>query len=813
MDKNNKKPKTLKRKVIKKAPTKKVDKDIINSNPSANGARGKGKKKKKFNWKVFRICLFVFIALCIVAAGIVIGVITGVIDKTDSIDLEELQLLKLTSFVYDKDGNLIGNLYDSQNRVTVNYEDLPKHLVDAIVSIEDERFFSHGGVDIKRTTGAIFTYILNGGKSNFGGSTITQQLVKNITEDKESTWTRKIREWYRAISLESKLSKEQIFESYVTTIYLGDGAYGVEVASQNYFGKSVKEINLAEAAALAAKIQSPEGTNPYKSEEAKEKLLARKDLVLKQMLDLKKITKEEYDEAVNYEIAFKKEKVDIAGDNVNSYFVDAVMEQIISDLKDEKNVERGLAIKMLYGDGLKIYTTMDPKVQNAIDDAYNNPKLFYTDRAGDFMESAMVVIDQSNGNVVGLIGGAAKKEGNLVFNRATQAYRQPGSCMKPLGAYGPAFEQGASSPGAGLDDAQLVNQGGYNPGNYYKGFYGYVTAREAIAKSMNLPAIRANQKVDVSFAFNFAKNTGLKSLVSAKENPAKNDESAASLALGGVTKGFTPMEMANAYATIANGGLYIKPKLYTKVLDRNDKELLVTSREPKRVMKDSTAYMLIDSLTTVVKSGTAAGSVRVGSMPIAGKTGNTNDDKDQWFCGFSPYYTIACWNGYDDPKAINRPYPYFCMRLFNTVMNSIHKDLPVKQFEMPSSVMQAALCRDSGLVATDSCRTDPRGDRTLTDLVAKGSVPTATCTVHKTITVCAESGKLPTQYCPTTVGRSFITRDYIPDVKPSDWQYMAPTETCPIHTKPVENNNNNNVDIYDKDKDKDKNDKEKPTDR
>lgn len=801
MDKSNNKPKTLKKKVIRKATTKKVDKDIIN-NPSSGVQKGK-KKKKKFNWKIFRICLFVFIALCIIGAGIVIGVVTGVIDKTDSIGLDELQLLKLTSFVYDKDGELIGSLYDSQNRVTVKYENIPQDLVDAIISIEDERFFKHNGVDIKRTTGAIFTYVLNGGKSSFGGSTITQQLVKNVTSDKEASWTRKIREWYRAISLESKMTKEQIFESYVNTIYLGDGSYGVEVASQNYFGKSVKEINLPEAATLAAIIQSPESTNPYRSDEAKERLLNRKDLVLKQMLKLGKINKEEYEEALKYEIAFKKEKVDVADDNINSYFVDAVIEQVIADLKEEKNVERGVAIKMLYGDGLKIYTTMDSKVQSAIDDAYNNPKLFYTDRAGDFMQSAMVVIEQSTGNVVGLIGGAGEKDGNLVFNRATQAYRQPGSCMKPLGAYGPAFEQGASSPGAGLDDAQLVNQGGYNPGNYYNGFYGYVTAREAIAKSMNLPAIRANQKVDVSFAFNFAKNTGLKSLVSAKENSSKNDESAASLALGGVTKGFTPMEMANAYATIANGGLYIEPKLYTKVVDRNGKEILVTSREPKRVMKDSTAFMLTDCLTTVVKSGTAAGIVKVGNMPIAGKTGNTNDDKDQWFCGFSPYYTIACWNGYDDPpKAINRPYPYYCMRLFNTVMNSIHKDLPVKQFETPNSVMQVALCRDSGLVATDACRTDPRGDRTLTDWVAKGSVPTATCTVHKTITVCSETGKLPTQFCPTKVEKSFITRDFVPDVKPNDWKYMAPTENCDVHTKEIhtdnddENGDNNNVDIY-----------------
>ena len=455
---------------------------------------------------------------------------------------------------------------------------------------------------------------------------------------------------------------------------------------------------------------------------------------------------------------------------------------------------------MLYSDGLKIYTPQDPSVQSAIDSAFNDSKLFYTDRSGTFMQAAMVVMDQSNGNVVGLIGGAGEKTGAREFNRATQAYRQPGSCMKPLGAYGPAFEQGVSSPGSGLDDSPLP-KGSWNPGNYYGYFNGYVTAREAIADSMNLPAVRANMKVETSFAFNFAKNCGLKSLVSSKENKTNNDESAASLALGGVTKGFTVLEMANAYATIANGGLYIEPKLYTKVLDRNGKELLVADSEAKRVMKDSTSYMLTSCLETVVKSGTAAGYVRAGNMPIAGKTGNTNDDKDQWFCGFTPYYTIACWNGYDDPKAIGYrsygSYPYTSVKLFNTVVNAISKNQTVKQFERPDSVIEAAVCRDSGLVATDACKTDPRGDRTNTDLFAKGSVPTATCTVHKKVKVCNETGKLATEYCPNTTEKSFISRDYDPPTKPNDWQYMVPTETCNVHTtKQSTSTNDDNVSIY-----------------
>lgn len=791
MEENKGRKKTTKKKSDMRT-VRKINKETADVKNMKNG---KKKKNHKKGWKIFRICLFVFLALCIVGAGIVVGVITGIIDKTESISDEALTGGKETSHIYDKDGNEIGALYDSENRISVEYKDLPKSVVDAVVAIEDERFFKHKGVDIKRTAGAIFTYIINGGKSSFGGSTLTQQLVKNLSKDDETSWTRKIREWYRAITLEKKISKEEIFALYVNTIYFGDGAYGIEVASKNFFGKSIKDVNIAESAILAAQIQSPEATNPYKSEEAKKRLLDRQKVVLNKMLELGSITQEEHDKAVEQEITFQKEVVSLTNE-VQSYFVDAVVEAVIKDLQEEKNVSRGLAIQMLYGNGYKIYTTMDPNVQKAIDDAYNNPKLFYTNRDGSFMQSSMVVMEQSTGNVVGLIGGAGKKEGALELNRATQTKRQPGSCMKPLGAYGPAIEQGKLSPGAGLDDSPLP-QGSWNPKNYYNSFYGYVTVRDAIAKSMNLPAIRANQKIDASYAFNFAKNTGLKSLV-------PEDKNVASLSLGGLTHGVSVLEMANAYATIANKGVYIEPKLYTKVIDTHDKEILVnTSSTAKVVMKESTAYMLTSCLEQVVKSGTAAGYVRVPNMAVAGKTGNTDDDYDQWFCGFSPYYTIACWNGYDKNRSIGvrsyGSYPYTSVKLFNTVMNTISKGQKPASFAKPNSVTSVALCRDSGLVATEACKADPRGDRTLTDLVAKDSIPTGTCNVHKMVKICNDTGLLANQYCKKTSEKSFITRDYDPPIKPADWGYMVPKEECKEHNRSTVNKDKDDeVEIYKK---------------
>ena len=290
------------------------------------------------------------------------------------------------------------------------------------------------------------------------------------------------------------------------------------------------------------------------------------------------------------------------------------------------------------------------------------------------MQSAMVVIEQTTGNVVGLIGGSSQKQENLVLNRATQSYRQPGSCMKPIGAYGPAFELGLLNPDSYIEDAPITIKD-WSPHNYYNYFNGIVTVRRAVALSMNTPAVRANSIVNINFVFDFAKNCGLKSL-------KDSDRDIAPLALGGLTDGVTPLEMANAYATIANKGVYNTPKLYTKVIDNDGKEILTKSYETNRVMKEETANMLITCLQDVVTYGTGYGSIRVGYMPVAGKTGNSNEDKDQWFCGFTPHYTIACWNGYDTPRPIGYraygSYPYTSMILFNNVMNEIVKDKEIK---------------------------------------------------------------------------------------------------------------------------------------
>ena len=682
--------------------------------------------------------------------------------------------LELTTFIYDKNGNKIEELHGNEDRILVEYSDLPKHVVNSVIAIEDERFFYHKGIDVKRTAGAIFTYLTNKGNSDFGGSTITQQLVKNITQDKEGSVERKIREWIRALKLEKAMSKEEIFIAYVNTIYFGEGSYGIEVASKNFFGKSVKDLNIAESAIMAASIQSPEATNPYKNEESKKRLLDRQKIVLNKMLQLGFITQEEYSEAIEYKIEFGKGE---QSTKVQTYFVDAVIEQVIQDIMEKENLNYKTAKKMVYTNGYRIYTTMDPDIQNSIDTCYQNSNLWGADANGEMMQSAMVVLDQTNGNVLGIKGGVGEKKTNLSLNRATQSYRQPGSCMKPLGAYGPAIEKGLLTPNSILEDAPITIKD-WSPKNYYDYFYGSVTVKDAIAKSMNTPAVRANQKVDKEFAFNFAKSVGLKSLLPA-------DKDSAPLSLGGLTRGVTPLEMASAYATIANGGEYNEPKFYTKIVDKNGKEYILKKDSATRVMKKSTAYLLTTCLKAVVEpGGTAYGSVRVGNMAVAGKTGNTNDDYDQWFCGFTPHYTISCWNGYDKNRSINRPYPYYSVRMFNLVMNDINKDKEVRDFNRPDTLVETEICKLSGLLPNDACRSDYRGSHVIRDFVDIESIGNRTCDVHEMVRICSITNLKASASCNYSYLKPCITRSDDPE---KDKFYLAPTGFCDGH------NYNNNI--------------------
>lgn len=749
------------------------NKEVKNNDNKKVDNESKPKKRKKGR-KILKILFFIFLALFVVGVGIVLGVLNSIISSTEQIDLAQLKNLKLTSTVLDSDGNQIGSMSAGENRLIIDYEKLPRHLIDAVVAIEDERFWTHEGVDIKRTGAAIVEFVLNRGNSSFGGSTITQQLIKNVTDDRETSWKRKIREWYRAYSLEQVLEKEDILEAYLNKIYFGEGANGIEVAAETYFAKSAADINLAESACLAAAIQTPEGTNPYNGEEYKERLIARQKLVLSKMLSLGKITQEEYDEAISYELVFKKGEI-ASSSAVQSYAVDAVFEEVARNLAEQKNITYSAAFDMVASNGYVIYSTIDSDVQAQIDKQAADTKLFYKDKDGDMMQCAAIVLDNKTGNVVGLLGGVGEKTG-LDFNRATDAKLQPGSTFKPIAAYGPAFELGVSYPGMGIDDVP-ININGYKPTNWYGYYYGYVTAREAINQSMNIPAVKTLHSISLDYAFQFAKNMGITTLTSKDKN--------LSMALGSAN--VRVIDMAAAYATMANGGVYTEPKFYTKVLDSEGKEILVTETKGTKVMSPATAYMLTDCLRTVVSSGTGYYAKFSNNIQIAGKTGNTNGDKDQWFIGYTPYYTMAVWNGYDDPQAIGSrenigSYPYTSTVVFKNVMQSIHSGLKKASFTKPKDVVTATICTVSGLVSTDACKQDGR-KVVKSEIFASGKVPTDTCDVHKLVEVCSVSGDLPTDYCHMYEDLkeiSVITRST--KSKTNDSKYLMPTETCTLHT-------------------------------
>ena len=781
MRKNNSEENTKKKVKLKRIGNKKSEKTITEVKKQK-----KGKKAKRIIWLIFKIFIFTAIAACIIGAGIVLGVLNDIINDTETLDTAKLKLLKLTTIIYDKDGNEIDSLSE-ENRYMISYEDMPKYLPDAVISIEDERFETHNGVDIKRTGKAIIEFVINGGNSSFGGSTITQQLVKNITKDEDRAWQRKIREWYRAIILEKELEKSEILEAYLNTIYMGEGAYGVEAAAHTLFAKSAKDVNIAEAACLAAIIQSPESYNPYNGEKNKQYLLERQKTVLAKMLELNKITQEEYDEALNYELVFKKgEKA--ANAKATTYFVDAVIDAVIEDLMDAKNITEGVATKMLYSDGLKIYTTLDQNVQKAIDAAYTNNSWFPT-KNGKKMQSAMVVMENSTGYVVGIMGGTdyREKSGTSTFNRATHMTRQSGSSIKPLTVYGPAFERGVSYPGMGVDDS-YISVNGWAPNNVDLTFRGYVSTRYAITASLNTVAVKTLQKVGIDYSYTFGKNLGLSTLTSA-------DKNLAALGLGGQSQGVKVIDMAGAYATIANGGVYVEPQFYTKVLDSEDNVLLEPDQEYKRVMKATTAYLVIDCMRSVVTSGYAANYISVkSSISVVGKTGTTDGSKDKWFCGMTPYYTGVVWVGYDDNKASVSNYAQ--LLVWNSVMKNVHASLSGKSFTKPSGIVSAEVCTVSGLVATEACRKDTRSGIVKTDIFASGTVPTDTCNIHVTANVCSISGKLETEFCglykdidgAEIQEKSFITRAELPKKKTSDWSYMLTEETakCDIHTQEPE---------------------------
>lgn len=739
---------------------------------------GNNKKNKKQKRKIFKIIGKLILWGIVLMLGLGVGVIYSIFNGAGELPLDKFKINNFTTVIYDKDGNEYGRLDTQENRIYVDLGECSPYLPKAFIAIEDERFEKHFGIDVKRTGAAVVTYILNGGKSDFGGSTITQQLIKKVTNDQDRSWQRKVREMVRAIQLENNMSKDQIIELYMNIIYLGEGAYGVETAAHTYFNKTAKDLTIAECAMIGGLAQAPSSVNPFSNYEAAKK---RQGYVLSKMYELEYITKEQYEEAKAEDLTPKR-GASVGGGATNSYFVDAVVDEVINDLNKTYGLDKGEAQRMVYSNGYKIYTTVDPKVQSSIEEIYKDQNYFKLSNGNydENIQSAMVIIDYRKGNVVGLVGGTGEKTTFRGLNRATQSARSPGSTMKPLGVYGPALHNGVVTSAKTYDEVPTTFKTGiqtWTPTNNGR-YRGLISVRKAIAASSNVVAAKTFMDLGAAASRTFLQNLGISTLTS-------SDVSGGSLALGGLTKGIIPIEHAAAYGTFANGGIYMEPKLYTKVVDQDGNTILEKFSDVKTVMSKENAYIMTDMLEYAVNYGTG-GEAKFPNMRIAGKTGTTNDSKDRWFGGYTPYYVASVWVGYDQPKTISmsgNP----AAKIWKAVMQKVHEGLETKAWTKPDGVISVEVCADSGLLPTDLCKNDPRGSRVVTELFTKETVPTEYCEMHVEVEVCPETFLLKNPECyrvTPTYSRVYLNKSYpeVPSKLPEDYDYIIPTESCTLHT-------------------------------
>ncbi|NLB80525.1 MAG: PBP1A family penicillin-binding protein [Clostridiaceae bacterium] len=661
--------------------------------------------------------VFVGIALVgvIVATGIISGALLGVIDSTKDLNINELSL-NATTFVYYTDeetGEQIEyeRLSGEENRVWVDITDTPDYLWKAFVAIEDERFFKHKGFDIKSTSKAVFDYVLR--RNGRGASTITQQLIKNITGDKEVKLTRKIKEIIRAVSLERKLSKQQILELYINTVYLSQGCYGVGSASDFYFGKNVSELSLAECASIAGITQYPAKFDPViQPENNKEK----QELILSKMEQLGYIDKQTYEEAVAEELAFVGKTRETL--SRQSYFVDQVVSDVLRDLQNNKGFTEAVAAKMLYSGGLIIHSTVDPVVQGAIDKVYADPTSFKKAPSGIFPESAMVVIEPQSGEIKGIVGGRGEKTASLTLNRAVQSYRQPGSAIKPIAVYAPAVENNIITPATVFAD-KAISYGDWAPRNYYAGFRGNVTISYALEQSINTIPVQIMERMGANISRSFMQNNlGITSLT--------NNDANLAVALGGLSKGVSPLELTSAYSVFVNRGIYTKPITYTKVFDSSGRLILENKKQSHKAISEQTATIMANMLKGVVDYGTGASARFNSAYATGGKTGTTDNDVDRWFVGFTPYYVASVWVGCDTPRSIAFFGSNPCIPVWRKVMQQIHteKKLAPKSFPKASGIVSATYCVGSGKLPGEYC------SNLRTSYFKSGTQPYSICEEH-----------------------------------------------------------------------------------
>ena len=764
----------------------KKDKDIKKLEKQKRKQDKKKNRKHPKLWLAFKI--FIIIILLLIIAGIAAF---SAIFFSDKWAITKEQLLSDSGLkIVDQNGNEITTLTGDEISKKVTLSEMGK-IPDAFIAIEDKRFYEHGGVDIIRTTKAILNYgisIITGGDSSFGGSTITQQLVKITMNDDArgglAGIERKIREWSRALQVEKMLTKNEILERYLNRIYLGSSGglevRGVESAANYYFSKSASELDIAQAAFLAGINHSPNSYDPFNEEtDNSEKIKSRTKTVLYQMKDQGKISEEEYNNAVSEVdngLAFTKGSAS-NGNSSLSYHDSATINQVAKEISESEDISYSEAREMLINSGYTIYSTVDTAIQSAMEEEFKDSSHIIKAN-GQTIQSAMVMIEPSTGYVVAEVGGLGENQDTLGLNRGVDSARQPGSSFKPLVTVAPGLENGVITAATLFDDSPTdfpTASGKYSPKNDSNSYLGIANMRKIIKRSSNVPEVKLLHILGIDKSVEFLSKIGI-------DVPEENQ--GLSMALG--TPSVTPLQMAAGFAMLANGGVYITPTFYTKVVDQNGNTIMEASQEKARVISEGNAYIETSILEGPVQSGGTASAFAgyLGNMAVAGKTGTTDSKNDRWFCGYTPYYAAACWYGYDQLQPVGTSGSNPAARIWFPVMKAAIADKEVKDFEKPDNIVSAKICSDSGKKATDKCK------NTYTEIFVEGTVP-EDCDGHTTLTICKETGKIATEFCPDTEEKVYTEK--IDTEKAGNWTTHSrsnttepPTEVCNVHTKAEE---------------------------
>ena len=696
--------------------------------------RKKRKNKEKSGKQRFLKALLTVFLIGLITATLVIATFAfyafTMVDATMDEDLNNLELnFTTTIYVDNGDGkyNEYRRLHGEFNRIWVDYDEnaikkedkdykgIPANLANAFVAIEDKGFFDHNGVDWKRTAGAFINEFVPIYSSRQGGSTITQQLVKNLTDDRSQKASRKVREIMRARYLEDNYAKATILECYLNTIPMGNGTYGVEVAANYYFGKNVKDLTIAECASLASITKAPSNYSPDDNPEENK---TRRNIVLYEMFDQGYITKEEYEEAKNSELKVTADERVLNQNEVNSYFVDALIEQVSNDLSEKYGYDKSHANQMFYNGGYRIYATVDSDMQAAAEKVFQDDSYAIKGKSGAKLQGGITVLDYE-GRVKAIVGGIGKKTTNRGFNNATDAIRQPGSTMKPIAAYAPAVEQDLIHYSSMLNDTK-TNYNGWTPVNWYGSYWGNVTTQYALERSINAIPVYLVNKMTPQTSFDFlTQKLGVTTLNA-------EDVNLSPLGMGGTNGGLTTLESAAAFAVFGNGGLYYEPAFYSKVTDQEGKTILERTPTPKMAISEDTATVMNHLLQTVVYGSNGTGKAAASYIPkmkIYAKTGTSNDQNDLWFVGGTPYYVASCWCGFEKLEAIPSAHSGIALKMWGNVMSKVHSGLKVKKFTDSSYAEDKYYCTSTGKLATDGC------PKKATGWYKKSNLPSV-CTSH-----------------------------------------------------------------------------------